>query len=419
MSCFEPKHLNHNFDKATQYGIFINYNGGVVITQKLLSKLIGNKGDINKNTKDDDGENTEDDGDEPEKYIDPLILSESYYSIFYDGKNITYNELSLINNAISVCYFCSIYIILLSNSKVVFLLHPIDLEYLLKLNENLVDIEIQYISESFDKLYIYSNTRLIVIKNNLNISIYTNVIGYLTEYHILLILYDDYRVVCMLSKLTVLNPDNALKVTNFNDIFGDMDPNLITNINIGLNYLYIIYNGKSLCYSYSNKISVFGKFINNLTNIKKFDIIDEATVCLLDDNRLIFRYNCDGYEIEFCDNVDRYFILRALLVCFHFDGSLSVIRYQTPKERRSTVWYFLPELYKCLTNPDNYEGINRVLTCVHYNTVDKLLIYVSVDNKLEILNIKTSELVNLSKVFDVESSIKSLGLYSYNYPSYI
>lgn len=377
MACFQPKHANHHFDIYTKKSIFIDYSGKVILSKNLHYNLVDADTDIEKS----------------------ILCLNKYFRVMYSGKYITSSDLKLIDNAISVCKFYDIYIILLSNGEFVLIFKLIQENEARKLNEILIDLEIQYISESSNTLHAYSNNKLYRIHYDLTVKIFEGVVGFLTKSNILLILYDDFRIECNSPHAYLLDSEGVYSNVSPDNILPNVDPKLNVFACIGSDYLYLVYQQKFIYYSYSDKINTFSQFINKLSNIKKIEIINSVTLCTLEDNTLIFKSNSNEFNIEFCYNVVKYNVINLLLICHHSDNSVSITRL-AGQSIISDPYHHLLEFFM---KPENYERGYNIQICIEYNINNNLLRYVSMQNNLEILNIETLELVSLSTFLEIPS----------------
>lgn len=409
MKAFTPKHNNLTYRKTGE-GIFITFDNHIVATHALKNKILSSNTDK--------------------------------YQILYEDAILTYNDLKVIDNAISVSCFFACYLILLSNGKLIYIVSNVERVSMLSLKEMFDDTKIEYIHNNFYTILLYSMGTLYSINRKLKIKIYNNVIGYACKYDMLLILFNDNRVSCVCStkmyKIDVdVNTNKNIKLEfDTNDIFNGIDHSLITKISINFSEISVVVSGR---YIYWGRFSVnkFYDDVKTLTNIKNVFKCNDIYFCLLKDRRLLFKKNSSKYELEVCLDVVGYVFISSYLVCFHSDKSVTVIQYRLSKIMREIEKPINPKLYTFLTNGLNtIKNIKASMKCNvsafsedadtievedPIETIESInfIMYLTKCNTIEILDIENMKLMSLSTIIDVDADIQQLNLFSYGLYSYI
>lgn len=425
MSYFQPKHSKYAYDNEKSYGIFINLMGNILITNKLYEDLI----EI--------------------KYKDYMHvhINMSKFSIMYDGNKISYGELSLVDNAVSVCYTQGIFIILLSNGKLIYVFAEISMHYLNVLHTIVSKINIQYITVTELSMHsttplnpailIYSNNILYSIGVKLNIDLtiniekYEKVIGYFVSKQVVFILYEELRFECITNKpLYILNLDsyptslnNIALDKDFTGLSIEIDPTnllpkedieLIACISAQIDYIHIILDDKILYYTFEKVIEWACDPIYKVLNAKWLKFIHFYNLCLLKDNTLLIKNSMNNKLFETKLNVERCVCVESIAVCIQLDGTVSILE---PKD--SQVDHSDIILYNfCRYSGSIFYNIKKV---IKYNKDDgnHFLIYLSMENTIEIFNIESLEFENLDIFLRVPTGTFKLELINYMQGSYI
>lgn len=415
MQDFQPKHYNHNCNTYTNIGVFISSDGRIVLTNTLKEFIV--KKDLYVYVEE-LGSGDEDADEDAEYEIRPISAG---YGILYEDIVISYDQLMLIDNAISVCSNNHLYLILLSNHKLIYIYcdrYAMIQRCILELKEKLNSVEVEYI-DGGDALVLHANHSLYVISRSYKIVVYDNVIGHLSNTNILLILFSDYRIACI-STNTLYKIDNQMKIeVDSTNILDGINFDLITEISIYYNQLCMLVDGSAHFWT-TDKINRYSNDMSIHTNIK--DVRCKYAFCfwLLEDNRLFFRsLNKVSYNVECCVNVARYLIIDCYLVCFHFKDSVTVIDYTTKKDEREDLNTRIPCLYAYLTNTSNLSTIKSIKTFLKYIKDTNYLFYINNDDTIEILDIVNLKLIDLSIILCIDSNIKILHLFEHADGNYI
>lgn len=373
MNLFQPKHTNHIF-KYPNNGLFITLDGHVIPTKYMKACL-----------------------------LDDIIENVSYpkYEIICDGDEMTYDELILVDNVVSVCCSVDAYHILLSNCKIIHIYQDIHKPKILELDKICSSIEVEYFNANHTMLLLYSNNKLYKFDNSYKLEVYYNVIGYLMGTTIFLILESDYKVKCIFPhKLHKVELDEKIEVDN-DDILNGISLEGVTCISLHYNQIYVVVEG-IVHYFTSFLINNFNFVIKDVKDIKSVGMISTVYFCILDNNTLLLKPGTkDEYEVYV--GVQRHLTIAGYLILFHFDGSLTVFNPIESKEKRTIAPYKNPEFYSFLTCETNIPFLNRIsifLSSITFDT-NYYLIYINLKNSLEILDIVTLEFVSLSVFFGV------------------
>lgn len=392
---FQPKHYNHSCWGVD--GVYITSDNHVVVSNSI-------KWDIEI-------------GNHPNDFE-----SSSKHEILYENKSMSYEDLMLVDNAISVCnIFTECYAILLSNNTVIYIVYYIDKDLVRNIMKDMQNIPIHYMDKAANMVLYYSSTTLYCIDINEKFEpkkIYDNVIGYMSGENIVLILYNNGKIGLVCARtLYSLDAMNKLNPIDSNDILNGVNSDKIVCISIQFNNIYIIV-GTTLYYFTSDKINRFYAKIKDFRNIVSITFKNTIGLCLLDDNRL-FIETTDKSEIIM--DVNNFLIIDNYLVFFHLNRTLSVVKYNTQKIACYYSFSKDESLLVDLSNPTNFDMLDNILKILMYDK-DKgtdHLIYINKYNNVEILDIKKSELVSLSTFLSVESDITTLPLIQYSGENYI
>lgn len=408
MQVFKPKHCNYFFNHIGEV-LYIASNNSLVITKKSSRYVRGtNYQSTNVYT---------------QNILNSYVCFGYYdYTVYghinYD--NIVRNQLSTIDNAISVCYALYSFVILLDTGKLVYIISDPYFDKIVKINKILESINVEYISNTDTKLIVYSENNLYIIDINGNIETYENVMGYLASSTTILIYYNNLKIEYLSDNtLYLLNSVGTIYSIYADDILRGSDSNLISSINIINCKIYIVIDGILRCYLLEGSMS------NNLVSCKSGVVSMHTTnnvdFCYYDDNVLLFKILNADSEIECCLDVIKYLFIIDFLVCIHSDSTITVIQYKVSKIDRDIYNGLNQNLYVFLTDPKNFEVVNRIDKFIDYeldgNTI--ILIYLTFDNILEFLNIETLEFVILNTFLTVESETEHLQLLKYDAGSYI
>lgn len=407
MNFFQPKHNNCIFRTCGE-SILITSNGNLIVSNLIKNYFLLNEID-------------EVDEDE---YESGNIHSK--YEILYDGNMITYDDLMLIDNAISVCKSNHSYHILLSNFKIIHMYHNIYKSQILELDRICRSIQVEYINSMNSTIVLYSNDKLYTVNisykldNSYKLEVYDNVIGYALNANILLMLSDEYKMACI-SKLTLYKVENDNKIPiNSNDILGCVDLNELTCMSIQMNRIYTVING-NVHFWITEQVNYYYYDILKFNNTLHIDLIDSIYFCMLDDNRLIIRGHDKSYTLETYLNVTRYLLCACYTILFHFDDSLTIFNFTVSKEKREIVPIKNPVLHSFLINPECRYFIDKIHIVLHYKKFNEkyYLVYINTENFIEILDIVNLEFVDLNTFLNIHTNIKRLNLIEYNTRNYI
>lgn len=402
MQAFQPKHYNntfintfHNtFRKFTKDGIYITSDSRIIITKHLKYNLM--------------------------KYIG--------YGEFYvilRGKDIlTYDDLTLIDNAISVCIMFGDFIVLLSTGELVFI--TCNASKLHNLQEIIDSIHIDYICNDKERVLFLACNTLHVLNDNYTLSVYENIIGYIAKNNITLILFSDYRIeyICITKLYKILN-DSFVSMSSEDDMLTKEEQRILYSISINDNQIYFIFSDKVVCYC-RKEYNTFYNEIKDFTNIKDIFFIHNMSFCLLEYNTLIYVNTLidsnDKNIFKFCLNVTRYLECLDLLVCFHSDDSLDVIECREERGMAPiTAEYEQNEVISFLKKPSNFERVVSMQSILNYSkhNGNYYLMYINAIGVVEILDIMSLKIVSLDKLLSVERGIFGLNLMEYGHANYI
>lgn len=407
MQYFQPKHSNYTYNERFDSGIFITSNGNIILSNYLYKKVL-------------------------QVHAQDFIATNAYgFNITHDNHEISYTELSLIDNAISVCNLNDIILILLTNGKLVFIYQLHSREYIRMLNKTLMGIDIHYISiywlENQFKILLYSNNVLYVINNSMlpyitfNIEKYEGVIGYFSGLNILLILYEDLKLECKPNEpLYLLKSDKTFVEV---ERFLNVNVELITQISIQKDCILILVKGKVKWYTFNPKPNKYIDELYKLNTIKQVDFLQNINLCLLDDGTLIFKLNKDSHILEKIYNIDKYLELDSEIVCLQFDGKVTMLdKFQNKKSEISNYYKKLNE-FTMLNDGKlgriQLELINRRYENSYTYKQTYYSLYLSTENTIETLEIISSKFVSLNKFLKVEEDVIKLNLLEYIPHSYI
>lgn len=424
MQYFEPKHSNYIVPQNSEESIYITNEGKILISNSLYESILG-KWNYN---------------------LEKGTQSLEKYTIIHSNAEITYDELCLINIAISVFRFKYYYIILLSDGSLVYVVDSMDSIlsvqklYLFEFNKFISSISIDYICKFFDKILVYSGTRLYLVnesltkENLLNIEIYENVIGYLTKYKTLLILYNDLRVECIVPAPYVLKTLRETGETGEPGEPGDcsdlavvesviipkINTDLLTGISIENTCFFVMYALKIKCYTINGKTNSFINRIIDLPNISHLDYMSCMRICMLSTGTLLSE---NKYKVEYCHNVLRYFSYDMHLICIHCDRTVSMIKYTYYVNVGGSITSIDYKLQLFFTNSDNFDMVNDISQIFYLDeskvSKDLVLFYLSVNNTLKCLNIVSLVFVSLDEYIMVPSNLMNINLIEYDPANYI
>lgn len=410
MEFFKPTHCNSLFE-ATDIGIFITFDGHIVLTNGIKDKLTSKK--------------LEELGE-----LDDNIIK---YNIMHDDHIINYSDLILIDNAISVCKISKGYVILLNTGKLLYIFDSNYIEYILYIIDKLNNISVEYITNNNEEGLLYSNNKLYVIfevwcegVEDFEIAVYDDVIGYLAEHNILLILYSNlklqnvgrkiYRIKCRNTIDTDSFEDKYFVNTNNDNLLDAVIINDIKCICIQVDEIYMIVKSSIIGWVHHfkpNYKEVFYDNIKFLTNIKEIDFIGSFQFCLLEDNTLLVGDALHSYTLNSCLDVINYLVVDSSVVCMHSDDTISVINMKCDEDINRH------KLNEFLVDPINFDRISKIKKILSYSHTNHYLVYVTYSNIIEILNIITLELVNLNVFLGAGDESKYLHLKKYNEFTYI
>lgn len=404
MQYFEPKHFEFTYLDTYSESIFISFDGRILISNCLHESILGRYS------------------------YEGVAASFEKFIIIHSDRLITYEDLTLINTAISVIRYKDTYIILLSDKNLVYITKTDNVNYITKFNEFVKTTCPDFIGKLYKKILIYSGNKLFVVnagldyRDQLNIKMYKNVIGYLAKYKILLILYDDLRVEYIETKLYTLNSDNT-----FNNVplilIPKLNGELLTCISIVPQCMLIAYDSKINFYVFNNKIYSFMS-IQDILDVKYLDSMHSEILIMLSDDTLLIKYSNLKYPIDYIYNVCRYFLFGFHLICIHNNKTVSIIiSYHTKDSTQTTISFDTNILQIFFTKTENFDLVNDILkifyweVCYESNSV--ILFYLSMTNTLKCLNVVSLEFISLDNFIMVQENLMSINLIEQSPTNYI
>lgn len=382
MQYFHPKHCNYLL-RACGHSISISSDNHIILTNDLKDKL----------SKSDE------------------------YKILYKDEVLDLNALTLVDNAISVCFLFNGYLILLNTGDLIYIVSKYNKKKIPTIKKVFDGLHIHNICNNANKIIVYSENNLYLLNMDFSISIYHNVIGYSAKCNIVLILSSDNRV--MLISQSKLYRLHACKVhaVNCDDLFNDIIYSEITDIYIYHSEIYIVVSGKVVYWS-SCENNCFYTNIKDMVGVKSVIHSKTTYFCMLNDGRL-FTYNIEvGMRVY--KKVIKYIIISDYLVCFHYDFTTSITNIKIPNQIERLTDLETISLYSFLKNPINIDILNSIDVFIKlYNINSTNALLYKKNNCLELLNIENLELISLNTIFDCGGDAVFLQLYDNSGTFYI
>lgn len=418
MEQFLPKHYSKAIGNDLSM-VCIAFGGQIVLSNELYKSLKF----MNKKTK--------------FTVINPFDFNEEYCIIF-EGREIQYSEFIRITNSVSVVSLDLGFAILLSDGRVLFIIACSEKECYKKLNNNLKDICVEYLFACKSILFFYSKGSLYRLKRVTEIEDLGTYLGYMYACNTLLLLNSNLTI----TNLTITNYKSKwycrseyiepkitdgegasagaqdIKENNNNGIIREYNVkccqgfliseiNSITITEIGIFVLFL--SGNIVSYTENTEISVDYQSIIDilkLKNVKELLYVNKILFVKLNNNNIIHAdfsnmHLLNSTSIQILENVDRILLTCGLCIVLHVDSTISLIP-QTPNLN----FEMLNEFFTSQLSALHTNNIKEILKFTKLDderltiTDNKhCIIFISDDNKLKILNIKTFEYENLNLHF--------------------